>query len=79
MNLEQLIQLAKEVEMADPIDWEGLSISEHAAYTLIASSILEQYENSEIDHSVLLGTLTKLTVENFILHMRLLKYREIDS
>jgi hypothetical protein len=78
MNLDQLIQLAKEVEMADPIDWEGLSISENAAYTLIASSILERYESGEIDNTVLLGTLTKLAVENFILNMRLLKYREID-
>jgi len=79
MKLEQLIQLAKEVELADPIDWSELSISEDAAYTLIASSILEQYENSQIDSVVLLSTLTKLTVENFILHMRLLKYRELDS
>ena len=54
MKLEQLIELAKEVEMADPIDWEGLSISESAAYTLIASSILERYENNEIDNTVCL-------------------------
>ena len=79
MTLDQLIELAKEVEMADPIDWKGLSISESAAYTLIASSILERYESGEIDNTVLLSTLTKLSVENFILNMRLLKYKELDN
>ena len=81
MKLEQLIELAKEVEMADPIDWEGLSISESAAYTLIASSILERYESGEIDNTVLdrftpkNGHIAKLHCANSEHHLLIIRHQ----
>ena len=76
MNLtEQLVALAEEIEMSDPIDWGMLSISEHEAYELIAGSVLENYLSMEPDHRdmMLLATVVKLTVENFVLNLKLLQ------
>lgn len=76
MNLtEQLIELAEEIEMSDPIDWGMLSISERDAYELIAGSVLENYLGMDKDcrDMMLLATTVKLTVENFVLNLKLLK------
>lgn len=70
---DQLITLAKEVEMADPIDWGMLAISEDQAYELIAGSVLEQYLLTDSDSRdiVMLSVVLKLTVENFVLNLKL--------
>ena len=76
MNLtEQLIALAEEIEMSDPIDWGMLSISEHDAYELIAGSVLENYlaTDADIRDMMLLATVVKLTVENFALNLKLIQ------
>lgn len=76
MNLtEQLISIAREIENTDPIDWGMLSISEDAAYELMAGSILENYLAMDADSRdmILLATVLKLTVENFVLNLQLLK------
>lgn len=76
MNLtETLVELALEIEMADPIDWGMLSINEHDAYHLIAGSVLEQYLLTDKDERdmMLLAIVVKLTVENFVLNLKLLQ------
>jgi len=76
MNLtEQLVELALEIEMADPIDWGMLSINERDAYDMIASSVLEQYLLTDKDERdmMLLAIVVKLTVENFVLNLKLLQ------
>ena len=76
MNLtEQLVELALEIEMADPIDWGMLSINERDAYSMIASSVLEQYLLTDKDERdmMLLAIVVKLTVENFVLNLKLLQ------
>lgn len=75
MNLvEQLVALAQEIDVTDPIDWADLAVSESEAYTLIANNILEQYltHSAEDRDMILLATVVKLTVENFALNLRLL-------
>jgi len=76
LTLNQLVELSQEVEITDPIDWGYLNINENDAYKLIASGILEQYGNlSNKDEQIqmLLIALTKLTVENFVLNIKLLQ------
>ena len=76
MNLtQQLIALAEEVEISDPIDWGMLEINERDAYELLAPSILEQYLVTDADcrDMMLLAVTLKLTVENFVLNMKLQK------
>lgn len=74
MNLtEQLVELAKEVEMGDPIDWGMLAISEDDAYRLMAGGVLDNYLSTDKDtrEMMLLAVATKLTVENFVLNLKL--------
>jgi len=76
MNLtEQLVELAEQIEMGDPIDWGMLSIDEHDAYELIASGVLDSYLGTDPDSRdmILLATVVKLTVENFALNLKLMQ------
>lgn len=69
-------ELAQEIEGPDPIDWGDLSVSESAAYELVANQVYEQYketENIKGERLVLLATIVKLAVENFVLNLKLLK------
>jgi hypothetical protein len=76
MNLtEQLVDLAKAVECGDPIDWAMLSIDEDNAYRLIAGGVLDTYlatDKEDRDIS-LLAIVVKLTVENMVLNLKLMK------
>ncbi len=73
LDIEQLVDLAKEVEMGDPIDWGMLNIGEDEAYALMASHLLELFSQVPNDQqfTVALASLTKLLVENFVLNLKL--------
>ncbi len=76
MNLtEQLVELAEQIEMGDPIDWGMLQINEHDAYKLMAAGVLDNYLGMDADcrDMMLLATVVKLTVENFALNLQLLE------
>ena len=70
ITIEDLVELAKEVEVTDPIDWGMLSIDEDNAYRLIATSVLEQFPEP-LERTTVLATITKLIVENFVLNLKL--------
>lgn len=69
-KVEVVAALAQEVEIADPIDWGMLAIDEQEAYRLMASNIVEQFPNEKLE---ILAVITKLTVENFVLNLKLLQ------
>lgn len=78
-----LAAMARAVEEGDPIAWEGLSVDRATVYEMIASQIVEMvagYEARGVPRerqtAILLATVVKLTVENFVLHQRLLRGRE---
>jgi hypothetical protein len=73
ITLEQLADLAYESEFTDPIDWDYLLIEEHDAYRLMASHVLEMVEDvpDEDRLVVCMATVTKLLVENFLLHLKM--------
>ena len=64
-----------QIEAEDPIDFGMLQISERDAYTLMANGVLDLYlSNSAHDRDMLLlATVLKLTVENFVLNLKLLQ------
>lgn len=68
-----LVDLAMECELSDPIDWGLLRITEEQAYQMMASQLLEQFD--EVNKAdlipVILATATKLLVENFVLNLKL--------
>ena len=70
---EQLIDIAEQIELGDPIDWGMLNISDREAYELLAPSVLENYLMTDADSRdmMLLATVLKLVVENFVLNMKL--------
>ena len=70
---EQIIELAKEVELTDQIDWDNLPLEKDRIYQLIGSQAYELYANysqSEDSEAILIATVTKLLVENFVLNLR---------
>ena len=69
ISVDQLVELAKEVEMEDPIDWGMLAVDEDSAYRLIASQVIELYNTN--DQITMLASITKLIVENFVLNLKL--------
>jgi hypothetical protein len=71
ISVDKLVELAKEVENEDPIDWGMLSIDEDTAYRIIASQVLEIYNTN--DQLTMLASITKLIVENFVLNMKLMQ------
>lgn len=73
ITLQDLIQLTKEVESEDPIDWGYLNIDEDAATRMIALNVLDMYHNwksGEDAETVMLVTITKLILENFVLNLK---------
>ena len=74
MGLNELIELVKEVETQDPIDWGMLNIDEDDAMKLIAMDVLDMfqgYETCSERESIMLVTVTKLILENFALQLKL--------
>jgi hypothetical protein len=81
INLELLVDIAQEVEGQDSIDWSKLAVSKDAAYKMVATSILEMFDKSEYtfdDKVILLSTITKLTVENMLLNIKVLTKEQKD-
>lgn len=73
MTVENLAELAQEVELTDPIEWGMLSVDEETSYRLMASSVLELFDGIEKDQqlAIALASITKLLVENFVLNLKL--------
>ena len=77
MNLKAVEALISEIELADPIDWGMLNISDEDATRLIALSVVQHYEQhirpmSESDREyVYVSSIAKLTLENFVLNVKL--------
>ena len=70
---EEIIELAKEVEISDEIDWDELPLDKDRIYQIIGSQAYELYEHysqSENGEAILLATITKLLIENFVLNLR---------
>jgi len=73
---EQIIELARDVEFSDPIDWDSLPIEKDRIYQMIGSQAIEMYErwtnlaDGGDGEAIMLATITKLLVENFVLNLR---------
>ena len=72
-QVDWLVDLARECDTADPIDWGQLKVTEEQAYQMMASNLLDQMAALDEDQRlhISLATTTKLLVENFVLNLRL--------
>tara|TARA_B110000971_G_scaffold19814_1_gene18092 strand:+ start:606 stop:848 length:243 start_codon:yes stop_codon:yes gene_type:complete len=66
--IRNLVILAKEGEVVDPIDWGNLSVTEDQAYIMMATHVLEMERNHLTDGAIIV----KLLVENFVLNLKLI-------
>lgn len=76
IDIDELLDVAFAVEQGDPIDWEYLRILQEPAFKTIAYSIIEQFDKKEFtydDRLIIMAVITKLTVENMIVHAKLLE------
>jgi len=75
IDLDLLVEIAKDAEEIETFDWGRLSVGKEEAYKMIGTSILDQFDKemyTEEDKLIILSTLTRLTVENFLLNLKLL-------
>jgi hypothetical protein len=80
ITLEQLIDIAAAVEEGDPIDWDRLERGQQETFKLIGTSVLEMFDKevySDTDRLMVLATITKLLVENMILHLKVMDKHEM--
>ena len=72
--IERIAKLAQEIESEDTIDWGMTEIAEDDAYKLIAMSVVNQFDKYSVDErEIMIATITKLVVENFVLNIKLKK------
>jgi hypothetical protein len=77
VTVNDVLDLVKEIDSEDPIDWAMLAVDENMATEMIATGLLEQYNTTWADMDpdertvIMLATITKLVVENFTLNLKL--------
>jgi hypothetical protein len=70
--VNHIAEIAKQVESEDLIDWGMLSVDENETYQFVANSIVSQFNKyNSNEREVMIATITKLVVENFVLHLKL--------
>ncbi len=80
VDLDTLIDIAFAVEEGDPIDWGVFKQGKEEALKMIGASIIEQFDKehyTDHDRIIVMATITKLVVENMILHTKLMKRDEV--
>ena len=82
ITIEQIIDLAFNVEQGDPIDWSVFKEGKEQTLKMIASSVIEQFQKeqyTEDDLLIMMASITKLATENMIQHTKLLQLKEKDA
>jgi hypothetical protein len=72
-TLEEIIELAKDVELGDAIDWDNIAVDRDKIYQMIGSQAYELFTDQANDsdrEAILLATVVKLVVENFVLNIQ---------
>jgi hypothetical protein len=73
--LDQLVEIAAEIEAGDPTDWGKLAVGQEEAFKMIGTSILDMFDKevyTDDDKLIMLATITKLTVENMLLNIKVM-------
>jgi hypothetical protein len=79
VSANTLVEMLREIETADPIDFGNLPFGEHELRRLVVYSLVERHNQLEGSgmsvgdvHALYLLTAAKLVLENTVLHARLL-------
>jgi len=69
----KLVNLAKQVELSNNIDWTSVRLTQDQLYEVMADNVIEQMLVVPDDHreTIMMGTMIRLLVENFALNARI--------
>lgn len=78
ITLEQLIEIAKTAEYKNPIEWGELPVDEDIIYKVYANAVYITYTKTSPEYKdvVLLASIIKLHVENYVLKQNNAQLRE---
>lgn len=76
MTTDELVNLvadlAQEVDKHDPTDFGMLQIDEESVWHLMSVNVVDKYLDMSSDQIIMLATITKLLVDNFVLNYKLI-------
>ena len=76
MTTDELVnlvaELAQEVDKEDPVDFGMLQLDEESVWHLMSVNVVDKYLEMSDDRVVMMATITKLLVYNFILNYKLM-------
>jgi iron-sulfur cluster repair protein YtfE (RIC family) len=76
MTTDELVnliaELAQEVDKEDPVDFGMLQLDEGSVWHLMSVNVVEKYLEMSDDRVVMMATITKLLVDNFILNYKMM-------
>ena len=76
MTTDELVnlvaELAQEVDKEEPVDFGMLQLDEESVWHLMSVNVVDKYLEMSDDQVVMMATITKLLVDNFILNYKLL-------
>jgi hypothetical protein len=75
ITINLLAELAHEIEISDPINWDYLNIDERTAYQMMATHVIELTD----DILTLKASLVKMLVENFVLNVKLRQCKDLSN
>ena len=80
ITIEEVMDLAFQFDAHDPIDWGKIRDAKEHAMRMIASSVIEQFQESTLDADeekiVMIAAITKLTTENMLLYTELMELKK---
>jgi hypothetical protein len=83
MTTDELVNLvadlAQEVDKEDPIDFGMLQVDEESVWHLMSVNVVDKYLDMSDDQVIMLATITKLLVDNFVLNYKLIGNNKLKS
>lgn len=71
-RIDYIMAIVNELEKEDTIEWGLLNISEDTALRMIALNVIEHFNKyTTEERDIMIATITKLVVDNFILNLKL--------
>jgi iron-sulfur cluster repair protein YtfE (RIC family) len=79
MTTDELVnlvaELAQEVDKEDPVDFGMLQLDDGSVWHLMSVNVVEKYFEMSGDRVVMMATITKLLVDNFILNYKMMRIK----
>lgn len=74
----KIIELARDIDIKDSLDYTFLNITENEAYEMVANNVLTQmYDTPEMyRETIMMASMTKILVENLVLKARIQNFEK---